>query len=75
MNKDQQLAAYVKLCRQAVEDGKVSSTASVQQLRQAAELLELAKKTRWGITDLAEFVGSDRKVTSIAKDVYEEYMS
>lgn len=75
MKKDQNLARFVKLCKEVIKDGKSTDAVTPTELKAAAELLELAEVTRWGITDLAGVTGAGRKSQQIAKDVYEEYMS
>lgn len=75
MKKDQNLARFVKLCKEACKNGNTVDTVTPQELKAAAELLDLAEVTRWGITDLAVVTGAGRKSQQIAKDVYEEYMS
>ena len=75
MEKDQNLAKFVRLCEEAIKNGNTVDTVTPTELKEAAKLLELAEVTRWGITDLASVTGAGRKSQSIAKDVYDEYMS
>jgi hypothetical protein len=75
MGKDQHLAKFVKLCKEAIKNGNTVDSVTPTELKAAAKLLELSAITRWGIADLASVTGAGRKSQQIAKDVYDEYMN
>ena len=69
-----QLERFTALVQKVAADVATTDEIQLEDLRAAAEILELSSTTRWGVDDVAALSGATRKVRNLAKSVYEEYM-